>query len=429
MASAVASSLSQRTIEKVSRRILPYFFVLYIIAYLDRANVAFAKLPMVADLGFSEAIFGLGSGLFFIGYFLLEIPGCLIVERWSARLWMSRILVTWGICTVLIGFIKTPTHFYLGRFFLGLAEAGFFPGVVVYLSHWFPSRERARALAVFVLAAPVSFVIGAPVSAWCMSIDWLGLPGWRWIFILQGLPAVVFGFISLFYLTDHPKDARWLTSEERDWLAEELRQEKESKKAMTGHLSIWQAMRQRYVLTLAGTLFCVVLANYGYVLWLPTTIQKASGLSDIMATLCSGLPFLVATFAIYYCGRSSDRTGERRFHTAIPLALCGLFFALTIVPGQPFWLLMLWLCVTGLMLWAWGPSFWVLPTLTMGESAAAASVGLINSVGGLGGFVGPFVVGWLLTAGYPHYVAVLFLCIGFFLAAALVLSLPMPRKR
>ena len=421
-------SLPARTVAKVSRRIIPYFFVLYIIAYIDRANVAFAKLSMQADLGFSEAVFGLGAGIFFIGYFLLEIPGCLIVERWSARLWISRILISWGICTVVIGFINTPRQFYIARFFLGLAEAGFFPGAIVYFTHWFPPRERARALAGFILGVPISFLVGAPLSAWCLSIDWFGLAGWRWIFILQGLPAILFGFISLFYLTDRPKDAKWLEPAERKWLDEELRQESERKKAAFGHVGVFQALRQRHVLTLAAVLWCVVLANYGVVLWLPTTIQRASGFSNVRSTLYSTLPFLVATLSVWYLGRSSDRTGERKLHTAIPLFLCGVFFALSVIPGQSFPLVMVWLCLTGLMLWAFAPSFWVLPTLTLGQSAAAASVGLINSIGNLGGFVGPSVAGYLLSGNTPYWAAMLFLCAGFFVAGALVLSLKIPAE-
>lgn len=421
-----STDLQRRALAKASRRILPFFFILYIVAYLDRANVAFAKLPMTADLGFSEEVFGFGAGIFFLGYFLLEIPGALIVERWSARLWISRILITWGLFTVLVGFVRTPTEFYTARFLLGLAEAGFFPGVIVYMTHWFPARERAKAMAGFIVAVPISFTIGAPISALILKVDWLGLPGWRWMFILEGIPAVLLGLVTLFYLTDHPWQAKWLEPEERDALAAALEREKAEKKQFA-HLTIWQAFRQWNVVMLAAILFFVVVGGYGFVLWLPTTIQKASGLSVIASTALSAVPFALGTLAVWYNGRSSDRTGERRFHTAIPMFLAGVFFALAVMPGQGFPLAMLWLTLTGAMVYAWAPSFWVLPTLTLGSSAAAASIGMINSVGNIGGFIGPWLVGRLLAGDGSYTVAVAFLCAAFFLSASLIFTLRLPR--
>jgi ACS family tartrate transporter-like MFS transporter len=422
-ATAASTTVADRARRKISRRILPYFFLLYIVAYLDRANVAFAKLSMIADLKFSEAVFGLGAGVFFMGYFLLEIPGALIVERWSARLWIARILATWGLFTVLVGFVRTPMQFYVTRFLLGVAEAGFFPGAIVYFTHWFPARDRARAMSSLVLAVPLSFVLGAPISAWCLSIGVLGFPGWRWIFILQGLPAILFGLITPFYLADHPHQAAWLTPEERGWVTSELERERQSKRS-AGH-SILQALTQRSVLTLAAALFLIVLASYGYVFWLPSMIQKACASSISMSTLLSACPFAVATISVRYMGRSSDRRSERKLHTAVPLILAGVFFALTTVSGQPFPLTMTWLCLTGLTLWAWAPSFWVLPTVLLGESAAAASVGFINSIGNLGGFAGPAIVGALLEANHSYAFAVIALSIAFWIAAALILTLPL----
>jgi len=303
-----------------------------------------------------------------------------------------------------------------------MAEAGFFPGVIVYMTHWFPARDRARAMSGLILAVPLSFLLGAPLSAWCLSLNAFGMSGWRWIFILQGLPAVVFGLITPFYLTDHPHQTAWLEPEERDWIIGELDAERQSKRK-TGHISILRAFLDRNVLTLAAALFLIVLASYGYLFWLPSTIQNASRTSVSTATLLSALPFVLATISVWYMGRSSDRRGERKFHTAIPLILAGVFFALTTIPAQSFPFTMTWLCLTGFMLWAWAPSFWVLPTMTLGESAAAASIGLINSVGNLGGFFGPTIVGALLTAKYSYSFAVIFLCGAFFLSAVLILSL------
>lgn len=419
----------KRTLRKVSRRILPFFFVLYIVSYLDRANVAFAKTAMMADLRFSEAVFGFGAGIFFVGYFLLEIPGALIVERWSARLWISRILVTWGLMTVLVGFVRTPFQFYAARFLLGLAEAGFFPGVIVYMTHWFPSRDRARAMAGFIVAVPLSLTLGAPISAMILRLDWLNLPGWRWVFILEGLPALILGVITIFYLTDRPAQAGWLTREERDWLVSELELEKRNKRA-SAHLTILQAFRQRNVIILALILFLVVVGMMGYLFWLPSTIEKASGLSSEQATALSAIPFAIGAVVVWLMGRSSDRLGERRLHTAIPMFLAGVFFLLTTIEGQPFPLTMLWLTLTGILLYAWSPSYWVLPTLTLTESAAAASIGLINSIGNLGGFVGPSIVGFLLSSEHTQRIAIPLLCASFFASSAMVFALRLgPRQR
>ena len=420
-----ALALADSTRRKVTRRILPFFFILYVVAYLDRANVSFAKLAMSADLGFSEAVYGFGAGVFFLGYFLLEIPGALIVERWSARLWISRILITWGICTVLEGFARTPRQFYLARFCLGLAEAGFFPGVIVYLTHWFPQRDRARALSGFILSVPISFVIGAPLSALCLSLHWLGIAGWRWLFILQGVPSIVCGLVTPFYLTDRPANASWLESREREWLVDELENERQWKRS-AGRVSALRVFANGTVWLLAFALFLVVLASYGYIFWLPTTIQKASGLSTINSTLLSALPFCAAAFLVRIMGNSSDRSGERKLHTSVPLLLAALFFSAATIPGQPFALTALWLILTGALLWAWAPSFWVLPTLLLGESAAAVSLGFINSVGGLGGFVGPAAVGYILTGRHSYSVAIWLLSGAFVLAALLILLTRIP---
>jgi ACS family tartrate transporter-like MFS transporter len=417
--------MQAKTIAKASKRILPFLFILYVVSYLDRGNVAFAKLPMLADLRFSESVFGFGAGLFFIGYVIMGIPSVLVAERWSARRWLGRILIIWGCCTVLLGFVKTPFQFYSARFLLGMAEAGFFPIVIVYLSNWFPARVRAAALSGLIVAVPVSFVISAPLSAACMSISWFGVAGWRWIFILQGLPAVVLGFITPRYLSDRPSEALWLEPEERHWLSKELAREVASKRK-NSHVTVRQALTSRYVLMLAAALCLIVLASYGYILWLPTTIQQHSGLSTVQSTLLSAIPFIVATLSVQVTARSSDRRRERRLHTALPLIVAGLSFAMITIPGQSFIVTMIWLSITGMMLWAWSPPFWVLPTITMGESAAAASIGFINTIGNVGGFLGPSIVGYMLAAGRSPSVAVLFLSVCFVASGALILALRVP---
>lgn len=412
--------------KKVAWRILPFVFTLYIIAYLDRANVAYAKITMMADQGFSEAVFGLGAGIFFVGYLLFEIPGALIVERRSARRWMARILITWGLCAILVGFVKTASQFYAARFLLGVAEGGFFPGVLVYLTHWFCARDRARALTGFILAIPVSLSLGAPISALILRLHWFGLAGWRWVFILEGLPAILFGAITLVYLTDHPREAAWLKPEERKWIAAELEAEKQMKRS-TGHVSVLQALSKRDVVLLALALFFANIGSYAFVLWLPSTVQKASGRSAVFSTALAALPFIIALVSVVLAGRSSDRRGERRWHTAIPLGLAALFFTLSGLAGNTFPIVMLWLCATGAVLFAWVPSFWVLPTLTLGESAAAAAFGLINSVGNLGGFVGPSVVGYLLSESSSQTATTGFLAGSFVVSAALVLAVRIQR--
>jgi len=405
---------------------VPYVAFIYFIACLDRANVAFAKISMTADLGFSEAVFGFGAGVFFIGYVLLEIPGALIVERWSARVWIARIMITWGVCTVLVGCVKTANQFYLARAFLGVAEGGFFTGMIVYLSHWFPPQDRARAMSGFVMAGPIANVLGALIAALILKIDWFGIPGWRWIFILEGLPAIVFGAVTLFYLTDRPAKAKWLEPEEIRCIEEKLEEERKHKRAI-GTMTAWQGMKQRNILLLAGGCAVANLSMFSYMLWLPTNIRNASGLSVTVSTALSGVPFALAVLSIYCVGRSSDRTGKRRLHTIVPLILAGLFFLGSTLPGLPFWAVFLLLCLTGAAAYSWGVSFWIIPSLILGESAAAASVGLINVINAIGSFLGPTVTGVLLTNDYSQKEVVALLATCFFIAAVFV-GLVRPKK-
>jgi ACS family tartrate transporter-like MFS transporter len=411
--------VADRARRKIFRRLIPFLFILYIIAYLDRANVAFAKLSMSADLGFSEAVFGLGAGIFYAGYILLEIPGALIVERWSAKIWMSRIMITWGLCTVWVGFVHTANQFYLARCLLGIAEGGFFPGIVVYLAHWFTKQDRARAMAGFTMAAPAALVFGAPISAFILQLDAFGLQGWRWVFILEGLPAVLFGVIILFFLTDHPRQAQWLEPDEREWISSSLDEERQRLRS-GGHLTVWQGLRQHNVLLLGLACAFANLSMFAYLLWLPATIRNASGLSVTLSTVCSALPFALAMVTIPLVGRSSDKTGKRKLHTIVPLVLAACFFLLSAIPGLPFPLVLLLLCCTGAAAFSWGVSFWVIPSLILGESAGAASVGFINMVNSVGSFLGPTIVGYLLSEHFTHREVVTFLSSCFLISAALI---------
>lgn len=324
---------------KVAWRILPFTILLYLVAYLDRANVGFAKLRMASDLGFSDEVFGLGIGIFFLGYLLLEIPGALLVERWSARKWFARILITWGFLSAATAFVKTPFEFNLARFLLGVAEAGFFPGIIVYFTHWFPLRDRARAMSGFIVAVPFSLALGAPISAYLLNVTWFDLAGWQWLFLLEGLPAVVLGVLTLFFFTDRPRHAQWLTQPERDYLEGTLAAEAALKESVQ-KISIAQALRLRNVWLLALGIFVTNTGGYALSFWLPTTVKSLSGGSDNASLLFSGLFYLFGVVGVLYAGFSSDRTGDRKWHCIAGQSATGFFLAASAMPGQPFWLVM-----------------------------------------------------------------------------------------
>src|SRR5215510_1961075 len=406
---------------KVAWRVLPLVFLLYIVAYLDRANVGFAKLRMAADLKFSEEVFGLGIGIFFIGYLLLEIPGALLVERWSARKWFARILISWGLISALTAFVKTPAQFYVARFLLGIAEAGFFPGIIVYFTHWFTSRDRARALSGLVMAVPFSLALGAPISGLLLKINWLGLAGWKWLFLLEGLPAVVLGVATLFLLTDRPRDAKWLVPEERDWLQGNLNAEAQAKKAER-EVTVWQALGMRNVWLLALGIFATNTGGYAFTFWLPTAIKGVSGASTSGVLALSGLVYSCGLVSVFISGQSSDRTGDRKWHCVAGQMFAALFLAGSTIPGQPLWLVMTWLCPTGFAGYFWPSPFWALPTLTLTASAAAVSIGFINMCANLAGWLGNYQMGWFRSHGYSERECLVFLA-SCYLAGAIFTSL------
>lgn len=383
---------------KVAWRILPLIIVLYLAAYLDRANVGFAKLRMAHDLGFSEEVFGLGIGIFFLGYLTLEIPGALLVERWSARKWFARILITWGFLSAATAFVQTPAQFYAARFLLGVAEAGFFPGIIVYFTHWFPMQERARAMSGFIIAVPLSLALGAPLSGALLNVNWLGWRGWQWLFIVEGLPAVVLGFVALFLLTDRPRDAAWLSAAERDYLEGVLAQESRAKESVQ-KLTIGQALRTRNVWLLALGIFATNTGGYAMTFWMPTTVKSLSGGSDTSALLYSGLFYACGLVGVIYSGFLADRTGNRKGTCIAGQCATGVFLTMSAIPGQSFPMVMTWLVLTGLTAHSWPPPFWALPTSTLTTSAAAASIGLINIFANLAGYFGNHLMGWIKDRG------------------------------
>ena len=395
-ATAISSDVGARATRRIARRLLPFVFILYVIAFLDRVNVGYAGLEMSRDLNFSDKIFGLGAGIFSIGYFLFEIPGALIVERWSARKWIARILVTWGIVTILMAAVHTPRQFYVARFLLGVAEAGFFPGIVVYLTHWFRYEDRAKAGAIFMAAIPMSSIIGSPLAGWVLSRHWAGVASWRWLFVVEGIPAILFGVLTLLYLTDWPLQAQWLAADERAWIDAELQREKAAK-SRERRWTVWQAISSPQVIVLTLVYFFAIIGIYGFVIWFPTIVQRATNLPNMAVTLLAALPYVAGLAAMIGNGWHSDKTAERRWHTAFPLFLGAACLAVAIYSSAHLALAFICMVIVGACTTAFMPSFWALPTAILAESAAAASIGLINSVANLGGFAGPFFIGYLRT--------------------------------
>jgi len=413
---------SARARRRVAYRLLPFVFLLYVVNYIDRVNVSFANLRMSADLGFSDRVYGLGVGMFYLTYVLFEIPGAIIVERWSARKWIARIMVSWGVITILTGFVQSAGQFYAARFFLGLAEASFFPGMIVYLTHWFSSRDRCRAIACMYVAVPTASLIGSPIAGLLLGVHWWQLAGWRWLFILEGIPAIFLGIVTVFYLTDRPAEARWLPNNERDWLVGELQTELKAKKKIRDY-TILQAFCDRHVVMLIIAWFLAACGYLGNVYWLPTFVKRLSGFPDRQVTLLLMLPALIGIVGILVNGWHSDKTRERRLHAAIPLLVGAFLYSALILERHNFTVAISFLLVGSGLFQAFYPLFWSIPTMILSETAAAASFGLINSIGQFGGLTGPYLIGVLndrtqwLTASFG------FIALVFVGAASLILSL------
>ena len=399
---------------------MPFLFLPYIVNYIDRNNVGFAGLQMTTELHFSDEAFGLGSGIFFIGYVLLGIPGAMIVEQWGARKIIAVTMIAWGCVASATGLIHTETQFYLMRFSLGVAEAAFLPGILTYIGHWHRATDRAKAVAMFMAAIPVSQVIAAPISAALMRLHWLDLAGWRWLLILEGAPAILGGLLCWMFLTDRPWQARWLARDEREWLTEELRLES-SRKPPPTRMPLATVLYNRDIWLLCLAYFGGTTANYGVNLWMPKMLQRLGGLSASETSLLAAIPAAVAVPAMLLCGWHSDRSGERRWHTALPRILAGLALAMVALPvvGLRGALTLFAIALSGIV--AAYPPLWAIPTSFLGPAAAAASIGLISSLGNLGGFAGPYAIGWVSTRTGSYVGGILAVAVALLLSGAVVL--------
>ncbi|MBB2896242.1 MFS transporter [Pseudomonas sp. AS2.8] len=411
----------QAVIRKVTWRIIPFVFLLYIVSYLDRANIGYAALQMNAELALSSEVFGFVSGIFFIGYFLFEVPSNLMLERFGARVWIARILVTWGMIAAATAFAQTAMHLYVLRFLLGVAEAGFFPGIIVYLTYWFRSRELATTVALFTAAIPVSYIIGAPLSTWIMdNVHWLGWSGWRWMLFLEGIPAVFLGVLCYLYLTDRPEQARWLADEEKVWLLAELERDRQARKDVK-HFGALKAMSNPKVLYLAFIYFVYQCGSLGVGYWMPQIIKGfSSTLSHTQIGLIATIPYIVATLVMIVWSRRSDRHGERRLHSALPLAVAAVALVGAGLVREPYLAIgLISLALAGL--YSFKSPFWALPTLFLSRSTAAVSIAVINSIGNLGGFVGPFMIG--MVKGNTQSASAGLLFLSALLAIAFIMTL------
>src|SRR4051812_3745555 len=418
---------------RVARRIIPFLFVAYIVAFLDRVNVGYAKLQMAADLRFSDEVYGLGAGMFFIGYFIFEVPSNLILERLGARVWIARILILWGFISASFMYIEpmsrflnieTSTGFYLLRFLLGIGEAGFFPGIILYLTYWFPSEYRVRMTATFMSAVPLTGIFGGPVSTWIMKhfAGSGGLAGWQWLFLLEGIPALIWGLATLVYLDDGPKTAGWLGERDREVVLQNLARDQAGKDT-TGHHGFVASLRDYRIWVLSFIYFCFALGVYSVTFWLPQSL-KDTGVKDLVTIgFLSSIPYAVAGVAMLANGKHSDATMERRWHVASPaiLAAIGLIVGANTVGSLPLVLIgfsiALAACLSGVS------AFWSLPTAFLSGTAAAGGIALINSFGNLGGFFGPYLIGWsknnLGSSAFGLYVVAGFL----FVAGALIVGI------
>ena len=419
---ADSTSFESKTYAKVGRRLIPFLMLCYLGAYLDRVNVGFAKLQVLNDLRFSETVYGLGAGIFFLGYFLFEVPSNLMLHRVGARNWLARIMLTWAVISASFAFVKSPTTFYVLRFMLGVAEAGFAPGVILYLTYWFPSARRAKALSLFFMAIPLAGIVGGPLSGYILHAfqGVQGLAGWKWLFILEALPSLLLGIAILFYLDNGIAAAKWLTDAEKALLARNVANDNAHKIA---HVSIGSFIGDRRLWLMASIYFCVVLGQYGLTFWLPTIIRRSGVADPLWVGVFTAIPYLCAIIALPLVGASADRHRERRLHLAIPMLVSAVGFAtLPALGGVNASLVCVSVAAAGIL--ASSSQFWSLPTALLGGMSAAAGIAAVNCFANLAGFFSPAIVGWLNDLTGKSTAGLLFISVAIVIGAGLVFLVP-----
>jgi D-galactonate transporter len=411
-----------RTYAKVARRLIPFLMLCYLGAYLDRVNVGFAKLQMLNDLKWSDTVYGLGAGIFFIGYFLFEVPSNMILHKFGARRWLARIMITWAIISAGFSFVSSPITFYALRFLLGIAEAGFAPGIILYITYWFPSARRAKMMSVFFMAIPLASIVGAPVSGWILGAfsGTHGLQGWQWLFILEAIPSLLLGIAILFYLDDSISAAKWLTTEEKTLLQRNIAHEESEK---VSHHSVASFLSDRRLWLVTAIYFCIVMGQYGITFWLPTIVKNSGVTNIVQVGILSAIPYIVALIVLPFVGRSSDRTKARRLHCAVPMLLAAVgLFALPFTQGVGVAIALLSLAAAGAI--SGTSQFWSLPTAFLGGMTAAAGIATINCIANLAGFFSPSIVGWLNDATGKQGAGLMFTSSVLLVGAVLVTFIP-----
>jgi ACS family tartrate transporter-like MFS transporter len=407
---------------KAYRNIVLPLFLISVIAYIDRVNIGYAALTMNADLGFDAKVFGLGAGIFFAGYFLFEIPGALIAERYSPRLWLARIMITWGLISGLMAFIRSPWQFYAVRFLLGVAEASLYP--VIYAScipRWFAARDRARAIALLLTSLQVSGIIGAPVAGWLVGVPLLQFKGWQVLFLLEAIPAILFGFVVVFWMADWPREARWLTPDEKEFLSKQYEREVAATTAVRRY-TVAEALRDREVLKLCFTYFLWITGFWGFNYWMPTVLKDISGWSNAFIGQVVAGAMVVSLVASAYTGHSSSKRDERRWHGAVHMFLAAAGIGLGAYAHNP-WVYVFFMVLAAIGTYAPMAVWWSYPTTFLSGTAAAGAIGMINSIGNLGGFVGPYVTGWIKQSTGSFAGAMLYLALSLAAAGVLILTL------
>jgi MFS transporter, ACS family, tartrate transporter len=413
-------SIGSSALRKVAGRLIPFLGLLYFFAFLDRVNVGFAALTMNTDLGISAAAFGIGSGIFFIGYILCEVPSNVMLERFGARIWIARIMISWGVLSAAMAFVQGPKSFYAVRFLLGIAEAGFFPGIIFYLTCWFPSQHRARIIALFMIALPLSSVIGAPISTSLLGIEAMGFKGWQWMFLLEAIPTIVLGIAVLAILPDRPSDAKWLSDDEKRWLQGELAREHGASSGHDHASSLREALTLPRVWRNGLVYFCILVGLYGFSFWLPQIIASLGHMTNVQIGLVTMIPYSLAGIGLVLWGRHSDATEERSWHVALPMLLGAAALTVSGWTSAPI-VAFAALCLAAVGIYSGLPSFWALASRGLQGAAAAGAIALINSLGNFGGFLGPAAIGFAKTYTNSFAASLLFIAVFLVIGAALVL--------